>query len=198
MSLASPSADVYVVEEREFSGNAEPLSRLRGALGTMSDGLVHITAGDLHIEVSGTVEDVEERIAELQEEGTWSMVLDHLRQARESALEAAADAIGKAGLPQRGAAFRQLIAGSDLDRRPEQVLAAIHYLREVEGEHDSPPRMISRLFEDAGIESPGNISLYINRLRDRGFLEIPESGGGKNRYVVLTPAGRAYLDEQSG
>jgi hypothetical protein len=189
---------LQVVGGFAFHGNAEPLRRLRVGPKSMSDGLVHITAGDLHIEVSGTVEDVEERIAELQEDGTWSMVLDHLRQARESALEAAADAIGKAGLPERGTAFRQLLTGSAIDRKPDQVLAAIHYLREVEGEHDSPPRVVSRLFEDAGIESPGNISLYINRLRERGLLEIPESGGGKNRYVVLTAAGRTHLDEHTG
>ena len=77
------------------------------------------------------------------------------------------------------------------------VLAAIHYLRDVEGVHDSPPRVVARLFEDAGLEAPGNLSLYLNRLRERGLLEIPEIGGGKNRYVVLTPAGRRHLDERT-
>ncbi len=164
----------------------------------MTDGMVHITAGDLRIKVSGTMHEVEERIAELQEEGSWSMVIERLRQAREAALEAAAEAIGKAGLPERGAAFRQLLQGSGIDRRPDQVLAAIHYLRSVEGLHDSPPRVIARLFEDAGLEGPGNISLYLNRLRERGLLEIPEDGDGRNRFAVLTPAGREHLDEKTG
>ena len=124
-------------------------------------------------------------------------MLDRLRLAREAAVEAAAKTIGNAELPERGAAFHHLVAGAGFERKPDMVLAAIHYLRDVEGVHDSPPRVVAQLFEDAGLEAPGNLSLYLNRLRERGLLEIPESGAGKNRFVVLTPAGRRHLDERT-
>lgn len=163
----------------------------------MTEAVVRILAGDIEVKISGTTNQVEERIAELQEEGAWSSVLDRLRMAREAAVEAAAKTIGSAELPERGAAFHHLVTGAGLERKPDMVLAAIHYLRDVEGVHDSPPRVVAQLFEDAGLEAPGNLSLYLNRLRERGLLEIPESGAGKNRFVVLTSAGRRHLDERT-
>lgn len=166
-------------------------------LRNMTEAVIRILAGDIEVEISGSTNHVEERIAELQEEGVWSSVLDRLRMAREAAVEAAAKTIGSAELPERGSAFRHLVTGAGFERKPDMVLAAIHYLRDVEGVHDSPPRVVARLFEDAGLEAPGNLSLYLNRLRERGLLEIPESGGGKNRFVVLTPAGRRHLDERT-
>ena len=53
------------------------------------------------------------------------------------------------------------------------------------------------LFTDAGIEPPGNLSLYLNRLRERGFLDIPEGSPDKNRFVIVTDAGRHHLDMRS-
>ena len=82
-------------------------------------------------------------------------------------------------------------------RKPDQVLGAIQYLRDVEGVNDSPPRVINQLFEDAGLEPPGNLSLYLNRLHERGFLVTPPSAKEKNRYAILTPEGRAHLDKRS-
>ena len=90
-----------------------------------------------------------------------------------------------------------LIENCSLIRKPDQVLGAIQYLRDVEGINDSPPRVIDNLFEDAGLEPPGNLSLYLNRLRERGFLVTPPSAKEKNRYAILTPEGRAHLDKRS-
>ena len=106
------------------------------------------------------------------------------------------DVLGPAG-DERGSAFRALIENCNLIRKPDQVLGAIQYLRDVEGINDSPPRIIDSLFEDAGMEPPGNLSLYLNRLRERGFLSIPTSAKEKNRYAAITPEGRAHLDKRS-
>ena len=84
-----------------------------------------------------------------------------------------------------------------LTKKPDQVLAAIHYLRDVEKISDSPPRVVNQLFSDAGIEPPGNLSLYLNRLKERGLLMVPLEFGEKNRFAQLTDAGRAHLDKQS-
>ncbi|MBT3657367.1 MAG: hypothetical protein HN544_04110, partial [Euryarchaeota archaeon] len=93
--------------------------------------------------------------------------------------------------------FRALIENCSLIRKPDQVLGAIQYLRDVEGVNDSPPRVIDQLFIDAGLEPPGNLSLYLNRLREKGFLVTPPSAKEKNRYAILTPEGRAHLDKRS-
>ena len=124
-------------------------------------------------------------------------VLSHVPKSNAEDVKAAVDAAKRSGLPERGTAFRALLDNCNLNKRPDQVLAALHYLRDVEGVNDSPPRVLMDLFADAGIGAPGNLSLYLNRLRDRGFLTIPPSADDKNRYAVLTPEGRAHLDKRS-
>ena len=59
-------------------------------------------------------------------------------------------------------------------------------------------RIINQLFEDAGMEAPGNLSLYLNRLRERKFLVIPDGSEDKNRFAVLSDEGRAHLDKNAG
>jgi hypothetical protein len=132
------------------------------------------------------------------EQEIWSTALASIRGAREAAIEAAREAARESGLPERGSSFKALCDYNNLTRKPDQVLAAIQYLREVEGKEDSPPRVIHGLFTDAGINSPGNLSLYLNRLRERGLLSFPVGdGNNKNRYAVLTTEGRAHLDKRS-
>ena len=71
-------------------------------------------------------------------------------------------------------------------------------MREIERVMDSPPRIINQLFEDAGMDAPGNLSLYLNRLRERNFLVIPDGSEDKNRFAVLSDEGRAHLDKNAG
>ena len=158
---------------------------------------VLIRAGDVEIDISGAQTSVHERLPRVKEDETWSIALSRIRNARERAIEAAVEAAREAGLPERGSAFRALIENCNLIRKPDQVLGAIQYLRDVEGVNDSPPRVIDQIFEDAGLEPPGNLSLYLNRLRERGFLVTPPSAKEKNRYAILTPEGRAHLDKRS-
>tara|TARA_Y100001968_G_C19349224_1_gene713718 strand:- start:285 stop:785 length:501 start_codon:yes stop_codon:yes gene_type:complete len=158
---------------------------------------VLIRAGDVEIDLSGAQTSVDERLTRVKEDDTWSIALSRIRNARERAIEAAVEAAREAGLPERGSAFRSLIENCNLIRKPDQVLGAIQYLRDVEGVNDSPPRVINQLFEDAGLEPPGNLSLYLNRLHERGFLVTPPSAKEKNRYAILTPEGRAHLDKRS-
>ena len=164
----------------------------------MEDGAkVLIRAGDVEIDISGAQTSVHERLIRIKEDDTWSIALARIRNARENAMEAAGEAARDAGLPERGSSFKALIDNCSLIRKPDQVLGAIQYLRDVEGVNDSPPRVIDQLFEDAGLEPPGNLSLYLNRLRERGFLVTPPSAKEKNRYAILTPEGRAHLDKRS-
>ena len=87
------------------------------------------------------------------------------------------------------------------------ILAAIHYLRSVEKESDTPPRDLRKLIsqskkwteEDV---SKWNLSLYISRMLEGGsdqspMLEYPKDMPEKNRYVVLTDAGIDHLEKMS-
>ena len=158
---------------------------------------IMVTAGDLEIDVSGATVEVDARLIQMRHDDTWSIVLERVKEARDAAIEAAIDAARDAGLPERGSAFRSLVENCALNKKPDQVLAAIHYLRDVENVQDSPPRVVNQLFSDGGIDPPGNLSLYLNRLRERGLLEVPFEHGDKNRFAILTDAGRAHLDKQS-
>ncbi|HIF90817.1 MAG TPA: hypothetical protein EYQ58_04690 [Candidatus Poseidoniales archaeon] len=158
---------------------------------------VSITAGDIEIELEGATIEVNEKLGMMKEEDTWTILLERIRDARTAAIDAAQAAAKGAGLPERGSAFAALLSNCSLTKKPDQVLGAIHYLREVESLDDAPPRVINKLFEDAGFAPPDNLSLYLNRLRERGFLEIPENTEDKNRYAILTAAGREHLNKRS-
>jgi hypothetical protein len=57
--------------------------------------------------------------------------------------------------------------------------------------------VVNELFTDSGIEPPGNLSLYLNRLKERNFLIVPSGKDDKNRFAILTPEGQAHLDKRS-
>ena len=158
---------------------------------------VSVIAGDIEIDLEGAAIEVEEQLILHRQDDTWTIMLDRLAQARKDALQAAVSAAKEKGLPERGSAFRVLLETCSLERKPDQVLGAIHYLRSVEGIQDSPPRVINQLFSDAKIDPPGNLSLYLNRLRERKFLVIPPGKEDKNRFAHLTEEGRAHLDKRS-
>ena len=159
---------------------------------------VLIRVGDVEIDISGSQREVDAQMMEIREGEQWSTAIAKVRSAREAAIAAAVEAAKKSGMPERGSAFRSLIENSTLTKKPDQVLAAIQYLRDVEGTDDSPPRVLKKLFDDSGLGAPDNLSLYLNRLVERGFLTCPPGSKDKNRYAVLTPEGRAHLDRRSG
>ncbi|MBO95890.1 MAG: hypothetical protein CMA80_04760 [Euryarchaeota archaeon] len=151
----------------------------------------------MEIDLEGAAIQIDEQVLQAKTEHTWTVLLERIREAREAALEAAVNAAREAGLPERGSAFRALLENCALTRKPDQVLGAIHYLRDVEGVDDSPPRVVNDLFTDAGIDPPGNLSLYLNRLKERSFLMVPTGKEDKNRFAILTPEGQAHLDKRS-
>ena len=181
---------LVTVIERRCTGRIMP--EAKGA-----DSRIIINVGNVEIDISGAQEEVDAKFLNIRNTDEWGTAIAKVRQARDAAIAAAVEAAKNSGLPERGTAFNTLLSNCGLRKKPDQVLAAIHYLRDVEGLNDSPPRVINRLFQDAGLPAPGNLSLYLNRLRDRGFLLIPTNAGDKNRYSVLTPEGRAHLDSRS-
>ena len=113
-----------------------------------------IRVGDVEIDLTGSQKEVDAEMMNIREGEEWSTAIAKVRSARETAIAAAVEAAKKSGMPERGSAFRSLIENSSLTKKPDQVLAAIQYLREVEGLDDSPPRVLKELFEDSGLTSP--------------------------------------------
>lgn len=199
------SLAVAILSEEEV-GKAEESKEKAAEEGAESEveeatARVVIEVGSLSIDLTGTESEVAAKVLELGNDEAWSEALERLKEARESAIEAARAAAEEQGLPERGAAFRLLLDNCQLEKKPDQVLGAIHYLRTVEGEIDSPPRSIKGLFTDAGFTqgeiAKWNMSLYINRLREQGRVMIPHEVPDKNRYVVLTDGGKAHLDRRA-
>ena len=114
------------------------------------------------------------------------------------------EVVVKSGIPERGSAFRRLLDTCGVDKKSDVILAAIHYLRSVERESDTPPRDVRILIAQSGMWDEDevekwNLSLYINRMLEGSspLLEYPEGKASKNRFVVLTDDGVDYLENMS-
>ena len=161
------------------------------------DSKLAIRIGEFEFEYDGSTYEIDEKFAEFKQEGLWGVITERLQEAKEQSIDSSVSVSQEKSISQRGMKFRTLLENCTLDGKPEKVLGAIHFLRDLEGNKDCPPRTVNRLFEEANIEPPGNLSLYINRLREKGFLDIPKKYGDKNRHAELTALGRKHLEEKS-
>ena len=167
-------------------------------------GRIYIKAGSEEIDLSGSAREVNDAWLNITKQDTWQSTLSRIRLARKEAIERAREVALKSGIPERGSAFRRLIDTCGIDKKSDVILAAIHYLRSVEKEIDTPPRDIKSLivqsekWEEGEIDK-WNLSLYINRMLGEGgaLLEYPVNQPEKNRYVVLTDAGLDHLENMS-
>lgn len=171
-------------------------------------GRIWIRVGSTEVDLTGSAREVNDSWLKLKEQDTWASALSKIRTARQDAIEAARQSINETGIPERGSAFRRLLENCNVYRTGDVILAAIHYLRSVEKEDDTPPRAVKRLIGDSGRWTDAelekwNLSLYINRMLDdsssrgRPALLAYPVGKEKNRYVVVTDAGRDHLERLS-
>ena len=173
-------------------------------VGSSGVGRIYIKAGSEEIDLSGSAREVNDAWLNITKQDTWQSTLSRIRLARKEAIESAREVAVKSGIPERGSAFRRLIDTCGIDKKSDVILAAIHYLRSVEKENDTPPRDIKSLivqsekWEEGEIDK-WNLSLYINRMLEGGgaLLEYPVNQPEKNRYVVLTDAGLDHLENIS-
>ena len=171
-------------------------------------GRIWIRVGATEVDLTGSAREVNDSWLKLKEQDTWASALSKIRTARQDAIEAARQSISEMGIPERGSAFKRLLENCNVYRTGDVILAAIHYLRSVEKEDDTPPRAVKRLIGDSGRWTDAelekwNLSLYINRMLDdsssrgRPALLAYPAGKDKNRYVVVTDAGRDHLERLS-
>jgi len=171
-------------------------------------GRIIIRVGSTEVDLTGSAREVNDSWLKLKEQDTWASALSKIRSARQDAIDAARQSLSETGVPERGSAFRRLIDNCNIYRTGDVILAAIHYLRSVEKEDNTPPREVKKLIEDSGRWTDEelekwNVSLYINRMledsssRGRPALLTFPPGTDKNRFVILTDAGRDYLERLS-
>ena len=158
---------------------------------------ISIQVGEFEFESEGSQIEVDEKFAQFKEEGFWNIISERLEEAKDIAIDASNSTSQQNSISDRGMKFRTLVENCSLEGKPEQVLGALHFLRDVEGLEDCPPRVINALFEQANIEPPGNLSLYINRLIEKEFLSNPKKHGEKNRFAELTENGRKHLENKA-
>ena len=178
-----------------------------GGVRSSGVGRIYIRAGSEEIDLSGSAREVNDAWLNITKQDTWQSTLSRIRVARQEAIESAREVAIRGGIPERGSAFRRLIDTCGIEKKSNVILAAIHYLRSVEKESDTPPRDLRKLIsqskkwteEDV---SKWNLSLYISRMLEGGsdqspMLEYPKDMPEKNRYVVLTDAGIDHLEKMS-
>ncbi|HIC50370.1 MAG: hypothetical protein CXX69_00440 [Candidatus Thalassarchaeum betae] len=178
-----------------------------GGIRSSGVGRIYIRAGSEEIDLSGSAREVNDAWLNITKQDTWQSTLSRIRVARQEAIESAREVAIRSGIPERGSAFRRLIDTCGIEKKSNVILAAIHYLRSVEKESDTPPRDLRKLIsqskkwteEDV---SKWNLSLYISRMLEGGsdqspMLEYPKDMPEKNRYVVLTDAGIDHLEKMS-
>ncbi|MCH2267851.1 MAG: hypothetical protein DSY41_00045 [Candidatus Poseidoniales archaeon] len=178
-----------------------------GGVRSSGVGRIYIRAGSEEIDLSGSAREVNDAWLNITKQDTWQSTLSRIRVARQEAIESAREVAIRSGIPERGSAFRRLIDTCGIEKKSNVILAAIHYLRSVEKESDTPPRDLRKLIsqskkwteEDV---SKWNLSLYISRMLEGGsdqspMLEYPKDMPEKNRYVVLTDAGIDHLEKMS-
>ena len=173
-------------------------------VGSSGVGRIYIKAGSEEIDLSGSAREVNDAWLNITKQDTWQSTLSRIRLARQESIDRAREVALKSGIPERGSAFKRLMDTCGIDKKSDVILAAIHYLRSVEKESDTPPRDIKRLIvqsEKWEEEEIGkwNMSLYINRMLEgeKALLEYPGNQPEKNRFVVLTDAGLDHLENMS-
>ena len=154
-----------------------------------------INVGEIEIELIGSKIEVNSKFLEIKEGEEWSAAMGKIREAKEHA-DLAIDVIKNYATPNMLEHFKIFVNKYKLKKGPDQVLAAIHYLSEVEKVDDIPPRKIEDLFLGANLPVPKNLSLYLNRLKDKNMLDYAEGKPEKNRFLILTRDGREYLDSK--
>ena len=179
--------------------NGPPLS---AGIDTMSDTefpnsrcRISINVGEIEIELVGSKIEVESKLLEIKEGGEWSVAIGKIKEAKENS-ELTDNVIKNYSIPNMLEQFEMFISNYDLKKGPDQVLIAIHYLSQIEKIDDIPPRKIEDLFVGAKLPIPKNVSLYLNRLKDKHFLDFAEGKPEKNRFLVLTKDGIDYLNSK--
>ena len=102
---------------------------------------ISIRIGEFEFESEGSQIEVDEKYAQFKEEGFWGIITERLEEAKDMTIDATNNTSQAKSIPERGMQFRTLVENCSLEGKPDQVLGALHFLRDVEGMEDCPPRI---------------------------------------------------------
>jgi|TARA_B100002052_G_C15822447_1_gene571238 Arc/MetJ-type ribon-helix-helix transcriptional regulator len=173
-------------------------------------GKLYLILGTNEIKLSDFTREANERWLRITNQDTWSSTLSRVRIARQEAIEYTLEAVRSSGFPDRGSVFAKMLEANKITNRSDVILAAIQYLRSVEKEINTPTKEIRNLILETRIwkkkeVQKWNFPLCISRMlviNSKGsnrypLLEYPRRRKNDYGYVVLTEAGRDYLDKLS-
>ena len=106
---------------------------------------ISIQVGEFEFESEGSQIEVDEKFARFKEEGFWNIIIERLEEAKDMTIDSSNSTSREKSIPDRGMKFRTLVENCSLEGKPDQVLGALHFLRDVEGLEDCPPRTINCL-----------------------------------------------------
>ena len=92
---------------------------------------ISIQVGEFEFESEGSQIEVDEKFARFKEEGFWNIISERLEEAKDIAIDVSTSQ--QNSISERGMKFRTLVENCSLEGKPEQVLGALHFLRDVEG-----------------------------------------------------------------
>ena len=113
--------------------------------GNSGIGRIYIKVGSDIIDLTGSSKEVQEDWLKIKEGDSWKEKLLIIKNARDSAVQVAAQRAVQSGIPERGSAFRRVLDSCNIEKTGDVILAAINYLRFVEKETNTPPRELKNL-----------------------------------------------------
>ena len=72
-------------------------------------GRIYIKVGSEIIDLTGSAKEVNDGWLKIKEDGSWASNLSAIRNARDLAVEEAAQRAIQSGIPERGSAFRRVL-----------------------------------------------------------------------------------------
>ena len=133
--------------------------------GNSGIGRIYIKVGSDIIDLTGTAKEVQEDWLKIKDEDSWEGKLLAIKNARDSAVQIAAQRAVQSGIPERGSAFRRVLDSCEIEKTGDVILAAIHYLRFVEKETNTPPRELKNLVSQSGNISATQLTSLVSTVQ---------------------------------
>jgi len=79
-------------------------------------GRIYIKVGSDIIDLTGSAKEVSDGWLKIKEDGSWTANLSAIRNARDLAVEEAAQRAIQSGIPERGSAFRRVLDSCGIEK----------------------------------------------------------------------------------
>ena len=89
--------------------------------GNSGIGRIYIKVGSEIIDLSGSTKEVRDDWLKIKEDESWEGMLTTIRNARDSAVQTAAERARQSGIPERGSAFRRVLDSCEIEKTGDVI-----------------------------------------------------------------------------